>query len=83
MLVLLGIVIVVVGFLVRLNPLLVVTAAALATGLLGGMDFVGVVSALGRAFNDARLVSLAWLILPLIGLLERAGLQERARVLVG
>jgi uncharacterized membrane protein len=83
MLVLLGIVIVVAGFLVRLNPLLVVTVAAVATGLLGGMHFVAVVSALGKAFNDARLVSLAWLILPLIGLLEREGLQERARRLIG
>ena len=83
MLVLLGIAIVVVGFLVRLNPLLVVTVAALATGLLGGMDLVAVVSALGKAFNETRLVSLAWLILPLIGLLEREGLQERARRLIG
>jgi len=83
MLVLSGIAIVVVGFLARLNPLLVVTIAALATGLLGGMDPVAVVSALGKAFNDARLVSLAWLILPLIGLLEREGLQERARLLIG
>jgi uncharacterized membrane protein len=83
MLVLSGIAIVVLGFLVRLNPLLVVTVAALATGLLGGMDLVAVVSALGKAFNDARVVSLAWLILPLIGLLEREGLQERARRLIG
>jgi len=74
---------VVVGFLVRLNPLLVVTVAALVTGLLGGMDLFAVVSALGKAFKEARLVSLAWLILPLIGLLEREGLQERARLLVG
>jgi uncharacterized membrane protein len=83
MLVLSGIAIVVVGFLVRLNPLLVVTLAGLATGLLGGMHPVAVVSVLGKAFNDARLVSLAWLILPLIGLLEREGLQERARRLIG
>jgi uncharacterized membrane protein len=83
MLVLAGIAIVVAGFLARLNPLLVVTAAALATGLLGGMAPVAVVSALGKAFNESRLVSLAWLVLPLIGLLEREGLQERARRLVG
>jgi uncharacterized membrane protein len=83
MLVLSGIAIVILGFIVRLNPLLVVTVAALATGLLGGMDLFAVVSALGKAFNDARLVSLAWLILPLIGLLEREGLQERARRLIG
>ena len=35
---LIGIALVVVGFALRLNPLLVVTAAAIVTGLLGGMD---------------------------------------------
>jgi uncharacterized membrane protein len=81
--VLAGIGIVVVGFLLKKNPLLVVTVAAVATGLLGGMDLLAVVSALGKAFNDARLVSLTWLVLPLLGLLEREGLQERARGLIG
>ncbi len=34
---LLGIALVVLGFALRLNPLLVVTVAAIATGLIGGM----------------------------------------------
>ena len=41
------------------------------------------VSALGKAFNQSRLVSVPLLVLPVIGLLERAGLQERARILIG
>jgi uncharacterized membrane protein len=45
---LLGIPIIVVGFLLRLNPMLVVVAASLATGLLAGWDFTRVVSALAR-----------------------------------
>ena len=83
MLTLSGILIVVVGFLLRLNPLLVVTVAALTTGVAGGLDLVTVVSAFGKAFNDNRYVSIIWLVLPVIGLLERAGLQERARQLIG
>ena len=77
-----GILIVVLGFALRFNPLLVVVVAAIATGLLGGLDFVAVVEALGKAFNDNRYISVTWIILPVIGLLERYGLQQRARALI-
>ncbi|WP_437731473.1 DUF969 domain-containing protein [Sorangium sp. So ce1335] len=82
MLTLLGVAVLVVGFVVRIHPLLVVAAAAIATSLSAGMSPIEGISALGKAFNDNRYVSLVWLILPVIGLLERAGLQERARALV-
>ncbi len=81
-LVLSGILIVVVGFLLRLNPLLVVTVAALVTGLAAGLDVVAVVSAFGKAFNENRYVSVVWILLPVIGLLERYGLQQRARTII-
>jgi uncharacterized membrane protein len=42
-----------------------------------------VIAAFGKAFNDSRYVTLVYLILPVIGLLERYGLQERARMLIG
>lgn len=97
MLVLLAIGVLVLGFAVRLNPLMVVVAAALSAGVLaavdaspGGIDTDGVVGALlttlrtlGKNYNDDRYVSVVWLILPLIGLLEREGLQERARQVMG
>lgn len=83
MLVLSGIAVVVIGFLLRLNPLLVVTVAALVTGLAGGLDLVTVIAAFGKAFNDNRYVSIIWIVLPVIGLLERHGLQERARQVIG
>ena len=79
---LLGIGVVVVGFLIRLNPLLVIIAAALVTGIAGGLGPVEILSAFGKAFNDSRYVSIVWLVLPVIGLLEREGLQERARTLI-
>ncbi len=83
MLVLIGIAVLAAGFLLRLNPLMVVVAAALATGVAAGQDPVHVVSAFGKAFNDNRYVSLVWLVLPVVGVLERSGLQARARQLVG
>jgi uncharacterized membrane protein len=81
-LVLSGIAIIVLGFMARLNPLLVVAIAAIATGIAAGLDPVAVVSAFGKAFNDNRYVSVVWIVLPVIGLLERYGLQQRARTLI-
>jgi uncharacterized membrane protein len=82
MLTLLGVAVVVLGFAARFNPLLVVVVAALVTGLAAGLSPVEVLSAFGKAFNDNRFVSAALLVLPLVGVVERAGLQERARMLI-
>jgi uncharacterized membrane protein len=82
MLTLLGVAVVVLGFAARFNPLLVVVVAALVTGLCAGLPPLQVVAALGKGFNDSRLVSVALLVLPLVGVVERAGLQERARTLI-
>ena len=82
MLPLLGVAVVIVGFALRFNPLLVVVASALVTGLAAGMPPEAVLAAFGKAFNENRFVSVAWLVLPAIGVLERAGLQERARTLI-
>ena len=93
MLVLLGILVVVAGFVARINPLLVILAAAIVTGVCAavapGIGIVGLfqagvatLAAFGDAFNDNRYFHVVWLILPVIGLLERAGLQERARMLI-
>lgn len=82
MIVLIGVLIVIAGFAVRANGLVVVAVAALATGLAAGKDIVEVITALGKAFIDSRAVALVWIVLPVIGLLERGGLKERARELV-
>ncbi|HET9146350.1 MAG TPA: DUF969 domain-containing protein [Sphingomicrobium sp.] len=79
---LLGIALVVVGFALRFNPLLVVAVAAIATGLLGGMPFLKVLGVLGHGFNENRIVTLIYIVLPVIGLLERYGLQQQARALI-
>jgi uncharacterized membrane protein len=82
MLPLLGVAVVVLGFAARVNPLLVVMTAAIVSGLAGGLDLQGVISAFGKAFNENRYISVVWLILPAIGALERAGLQQRVRDLI-
>lgn len=83
MLVLIGILIIIAGFVLRFNPLLVIMASALATGLAAGLDVTAIVAAFGKAFNDTRYVSIIWIVLPVIGLLEAYGLQQHARSLIG
>jgi len=82
MLSLIGVLLVIVGFVLRINPLLVVTVAALATGLIAGKGPVEVVGMLGHAFVENRYVAIVWLLLPVIGTLERAGLRERAQTII-
>lgn len=76
---LIGIPIVVLGFALRFNPLLVVTLAGLLTGLAVGMDLLAVLETFGEKFLNSRQLASAMLILPVIGLLERYGLKERAQ----
>ena len=82
MLVLLGIVVIVAGFLLRFNPLLVVAVSALVTGLAAGLPPLAILAAFGKAYNANRFVSVVYIVLPVIGLLERHGLQDRARAAV-
>ena len=79
---LLGIALVVIGFALRFNPLLVVAVAAIVTGLLGHMPFLKVLGVLGHGFNENRYVTIIYIVLPVIGVLERYGLQQRARTLI-
>ena len=80
--VLLGVAVVAVGFALRANPLLVVAAAAAASGLAAGLSPSEIIEAFGKAFNDNRFITAAWVILALIGVLEREGLQTRARQMI-
>ena len=75
---LLGIAVVVAGFAARLNPALVVVAAGIVSGLLAGLSVPDLLALLGRSFVANRFVLILVLTLPTIGLLERAGLRERA-----
>jgi uncharacterized membrane protein len=73
---LLGIAIVVVGFVIRFNPVAVVVAAGLVSGLLAGRSIGELLALLGESFASNRALLLFALTLPAIGLLERAGLRE-------
>ena len=77
-----GVVIVIVGLVLKLNPLLVVLAAGVVTGLVSNMSLVQILEAIGNAFVTNRAMSILILILPVVGLCERFGLREQAEFLI-
>lgn len=83
MITLIGIIIVIVGFAMRFNPLLVVVIAGVATGFAGQVPLEKILTIFGEAFVKNRYLSLFILTLPVIGLLERSGLKEQAQALIG
>ena len=83
MIILSGILVMVIGLMLRFNALLVVIAAGFVTGLSAGLSINEIVGAIGEAFVKNRYMSLFALVLPVIGIMERHGLRERAEILIG
>jgi uncharacterized membrane protein len=80
---LIGIVLIIVGFAMRLNTLLVVLAAGVATGLAAGFTLHDILAMVGKFFVDSRTITLPVVLMyPVVGLLERYGLKERAESLI-
>ncbi|CNL35992.1 DUF969 domain-containing protein [Yersinia aldovae] len=77
---LIGIAAIVIGFLLRINAVLVVITAGIITGVAALMPIATILEKLGEGFLNTRNLPLI-LLLPLavIGLLERHGLKERAQ----
>jgi uncharacterized membrane protein len=75
-----GVAVIVLGFVMRAHPVLVVVAACGVTGVAASMPVEAILASLGTAFIKTRNLPLI-LLLPLaaIGLLERFGLKEHAQ----
>jgi len=77
---LIGVAVVIAGFVLRANPVLVVVAACGATGVAAAMPVEHILASLGTAFVKTRNLPLIYLLpLAAIGLLERFGLKEHAQ----
>ena len=79
---LIGILVIVIGFILKWDTIAVVLSAGVLTGLLGDMSIVEILDTLGSTFTSQRSMALFLLILPIIGLCERYGLKERATHLI-
>lgn len=80
--VLLAVLVVVVGFALRLNSMLVVAVAGIVAGLIGGISPVKIIETFGTGFANSRSVTVFLVVLPVIGMIERYGLMQQARVLI-
>jgi uncharacterized membrane protein len=76
---LLGVLAVILGFALRLNPALVVLIAGFITGIAAKLSPLEVLDILGKAFTEKRFLLLFLIALPVIGLLERHGLKEHTQ----
>lgn len=75
---LLGILVIVIGFALKWDTTAVVIVAAIVTGLFAGMGVPELLATIGQSFLDNRMVSLFFLTLPMIGLVESNGLKQVA-----
>lgn len=75
---LVGILVIIVGFALKLDTIAVVVAAGLTTGLVAHMSIGEILNTLGEAFVTNRTTCLFMLTVPIIGLCERYGLKAKA-----
>lgn len=79
---LIGILVVVAGFVLKWDTMATVVAAGLLTGLVAGLSPMEILNILGEAFLSNRTATLFVLTLATIGLCERNGLKDKAVDLV-
>ncbi|MEI0530554.1 DUF969 domain-containing protein [Brachyspira pilosicoli] len=75
---LIGILVIILGFALKLDTISIVLLAGIITGIVSGMGIIEILSFLGNAFVANRFATLLVLTLATIGILERNGLRERA-----
>lgn len=75
---LLGILIVVIGFVLKLDSILIIMIAAIVTALVAGMDSVTFLETLGSSFVANRSMCVFVMVMVVTGTLERNGLKQAA-----
>lgn len=75
---LLGIIIVVIGFVLKLDSILIIMIAAIVTALVAGMDPVTFLETLGSSFVANRSMCVFVMVMVVTGTLERNGLKQAA-----
>ena len=74
---LIGILIIIIGFALKLDTIAVVVTAGVTTGFVANMSIGEILSSLGEGFINNRATCLFMLTIPVIGLCERYGLKAK------
>ena len=80
---LIGVAIIVLGFALKLDVLAVVLVAGIVPGIVSGLDFFYILEIIGTSFVNNRLMSIFLIMFPVIAIIERFGMKERAAYLIG
>lgn len=80
---LLGVLIVILGFALKLDSILIIVVAMIVTALSGGIGLDGMLETLGTSFVANRSMAIFIITLLVTGTLERNGLRESAAKLIG
>lgn len=75
---LIGIAIIVVGFILKFDTIATVVLAGLVTALVSGVSLVEFLEILGKEFSNQRVLTIFMVTLPLVGLSETFGLKQRS-----
>ncbi|MBS4750643.1 DUF969 family protein [Granulicatella sp. zg-ZJ] len=79
---LVGIVIILLGFIFKLDTTATIIVSAIVTALVAGISLDGAITALGENFVKSRLVTILILPVPVIALVEKYGLKEQASQII-
>ena len=79
---LLGVLIVIIGFALKVDSILIVMVALIVTALTGGLGIEGMLETLGTSFVNNRGMAIFIIIMLATGTLERNGLKESAASLI-
>lgn len=80
---LIGIAVIMLGFILRINPMLAILLSALVSGVAAKLVPLDILNTIGNCFIKTRNLSLLVMLpLAMVGLMERHGLRERAQTLI-
>ncbi|MDE6181948.1 MAG: DUF969 domain-containing protein [Eubacteriales bacterium] len=80
---LLGILIIIIGFALKMDAILIIMISAITTALIGGLGIEGLLEVLGSSFVKNRNMAIFIIIILVTATLERNGLKEIAKKLIG
>ena len=79
---LLGILIVIIGFALKLDSILIIVAAAFTTAFVSGIEITTLVETFGESFVNNRSMTIFILVMLVTGTMERNGLREASSALI-
>ncbi len=80
---LIGILIVVLGFALKLDSILIIILSSFVTAIVGGIDMISLLEAFGQGFVANRSMTIFILVMLVTGTMERNGLREASSALIG